>query len=201
MQRLRSVNLKKKILIIDGHPNENSFCAAIARAYAAGAKEGEIELRTLSLRNLKFELNLRQGYQKIQELEPDLIEAQNLIKWCEHLVVIYPIWWGSFPALLKGFLDRCLLPGFGFKYHSSGPFWDRLLSGRSARVIATSDAPAYYNLIVHFNAPVKIMKNMVLGFCGFKPVSTTVYGSIKTLNDAKKAKILKEVASLGRKGK
>ena len=99
--------MKKKILIIDGHPGENSFCAAIADAYAKGAQSPEIEVEVLSLRNLKFDLNLRHGYRKIQELESDLVEAQKKIKWCEHLVVIYPIWWGSMPALLKGFLDRC----------------------------------------------------------------------------------------------
>ncbi len=193
--------MKKKILIIDGHPDENSFCAAIAGAYAKGVQGDEVELQILALRNLKFDLNLRHGYRKIQELEPDLVEAQKKIKWCEHLVVIYPIWWGSMPALMKGFFDRCLLPGFGFKYHKEDPFWDRLLAGRSARVIVTSDAPALYNLIMYFNAPVIIMKKMILGFCGFKPVRTTVIGGVKNLSEKKRVKILKQISSLGRQGR
>jgi NAD(P)H dehydrogenase (quinone) len=192
--------VKNKILIIDGHPNENSFCAAIADAYTRGAQSAEIEVEVLSLRNLNFDLNLRHGYRKIQELEPDLVEAQKKIKWCEHLVVIYPIWWGSMPALLKGFLDRCWLPGFGFKYHEGDPFWDRLLAGRSARVIVTSDAPALYNLITYCNAPVIIMKKMILGFCGFKPVRTTVIGGVKNLSETKRAKLLNQISSLGRQG-
>ena len=192
--------MKKKILIIDGHPDKNSFCAAIAGAYTKGAQSGEIELQTLLLRNLKFDLNLRQGYRKIQELEPDLVEAQSKIKWCEHLVVIYPIWWGSMPALLKGFLDRCWLPGFGFKYREGNPLWDRLLAGRSARVIVTSDAPALYNLVAYFNAPVTIMKKMILGFCGFKPVRVTVIGGVKNISETKRAKILNRISSLGRHG-
>ncbi len=193
--------MKKKFLIFDGHPDENSFCAAIAGAYAKGVQGDEVELQILALRNLKFDLNLRHGYRKIQELEPDLVEAQKKIKWCEHLVVIYPIWWGSMPALMKGFFDRCLLPGFGFKYHEGDPFWDRLLAGRSARVIVTSDAPALYNLIMYFNAPVIIMKKMILGFCGFKPVRTTVIGGVKNLSEKKRVKILKQISSLGRQGR
>jgi NAD(P)H dehydrogenase (quinone) len=192
--------MKKKILIIDGHPNEASFCHALAGAYAKGAQASDFDVQTLSLRSLKFDINLQQGYRKIQELEPDLVKAQSLIKWCEHLVVIYPVWWGSMPALLKGFLDRCWLPGFAFKYHDKDPFWDRLLSGRSARIIVTSDAPALYNLIVNLNAPVRVMKNMVLGFCGFKPVKTTAIGSVKTLSEPKRLKILEDVISLGRQG-
>ncbi len=193
--------MKKKILIIDAHPNQNSFCSALAESYAKGAQSSDFEVQKLSLRNLKFEMNLRDGYRKIQELEPDLIEAQNKIKWCEHLVIVYPIWWGAMPALLKGFLDRCWLPGFAFKYHDKDIFWDRLLAGRSARIIVTSDAPTLYNLIMHFNAPVRIMKNMILGFCGFKPVRTTAIGSVKTLSEMKRRKVLDEVLALGQKGR
>lgn len=192
--------MKKKILILDGHPDESSFCRALVSAYAEGAKAASFDVQTLSLRSLAFDLNLRQGYTKIQELEPDLIAAQNMIKWCEHLVVIYPIWWGTMPALLKGFLDRCWLPGFAFKYHQNDPFWDRLLEGRSARIVVTSDAPTLYNLIVNLNSPVRIMKKMVLGFCGFKPVKTTAIGNVKNLNAAQRLKLIEDVRRLGNQG-
>jgi NAD(P)H dehydrogenase (quinone) len=192
--------MKKKILIIDGHPNETSFCHALAGAYAKGAQIAGFDVQMLSLRNLKFDLNLQQGYRQIQELEPDLIKAQNLIKWCEHLVIIYPVWWGTMPALLKGFLDRCWLPGFAFKYHDQDPFWDRLLTGRSARIIVTSDAPVLYNFIVNFNAPVRVMKNMILGFCGFKPIKTTSIGSVKNLDKKKLGDVLGQVEQLGHLG-
>jgi NAD(P)H dehydrogenase (quinone) len=192
--------MKKKILIIDGHPNEASFCHALAGAYAKGALASDFDVQTLSLRSLKFEINLQQGYRKIQDLEPDLVKAQGLIKWCEHLVVIYPVWWGSMPALLKGFLDRCWLPGFAFKYHEKDPFWDRLLTGRSARIIITSDAPILYNFIVNFNAPVRVMKNMILGFCGFKPIRTTSIGSITNLDKRKLGDVLGQVERLGHLG-
>lgn len=193
--------MRQKILIIDGHPSEESFCRALADAYLRGAEHAQIEVVKISLRDLRFDLNLKLGYKSIQDLEPDLIAAQEKIKWCEHLVFVYPIWWGSMPALMKGFIDRCWLPGFAFKYHKDDPFWDRLLEGRSARIIVTSDAPYFYNLLFYFNAPYLVMKKTILAFCGFKPVHVTAIGSVKNLTEAKRSKVLAEIEKLGKLGK
>ncbi len=133
-----------RILIVQGHPDTESFCSSLARSYQEGAQSAGHECRLLNVGELQFDSNLAHGYRQIQPLEPDLIKAQEWVKWCEHLVVIYPMWWGQMPALLKGFFDRCFLPGFAFKYHANDPFWDRLLKGRSAHMIVTSDAPVFY---------------------------------------------------------
>ena len=193
--------MTRKILIIDGNPNPESFGRALGDSYFLGAKEGHFDVIKVSLRDLKFDLNLRQGYSSIQELEPDLIDMQEKIKWCHHLVMVYPIWWGSMPALVKGFLDRCWLPGFAFKYHKNSPFWDRLLAGRTARIIVTSDAPSLYNVLVYFNAPVIIMKKTILGFCGFKPIHVTAIGSVKNLNISERKKNLDRARKLGLLGR
>ena len=131
-----------KITVIDGNPSEQSFTAGLVEKYIEGAKGSGHEVRRLNIRDLKFDPNLVEGYREIQELEPDLIKAQQDIQWCQHLVLAYPIWWGQMPALLKGFFDRALLPGFGFKYHKKGPWWDRLLAGRSARPAAQGRMPS-----------------------------------------------------------
>ncbi|MCB0405311.1 MAG: NAD(P)H-dependent oxidoreductase [Bdellovibrionales bacterium] len=191
----------KKILVIDANPNAESLCRALADSYVDGATRAGFDVQRLSLRELKFDLNLRHGYHEIQELEPDLSKSQELIRWCEHLVLIYPMWWGSLPALLKGFLDRCWLPGFAFKYHENDPFWDRLLKGRSARMIVTSDAPYFYNLVAYFNAPYRVTKKTILGFCGFKPVKLTAIGRVKNLSESEIKKAIKTVRKLGLRGK
>ena len=105
----------KRILFINGHPDGGSFNAALAEAYRKGAVETEAEVREIIVRELKFNPSLQYGYRKRTELEPDLLMAQECIRWAEHLVWIYPVWWGSLPALLKGFIDRVFLPGFAFK--------------------------------------------------------------------------------------
>jgi putative NADPH-quinone reductase len=73
-----------------------------------------------------------------------LINAQNDITWAEHLTLVYPIWWGGIPALLKGFFDRVFLPGFAFKYRKGSPFPDKLLKGRTAHLLVTMDTPPWY---------------------------------------------------------
>ncbi len=105
----------KKIALFNGHPDEDSFCAAISQSYLAGAEKSGASIRTINIRDLDFNPNLQFGYRKRTELEPDLLAAQEALKWADHLVWVYPVWWGSVSAIMKGFLDRVLLPGFAFK--------------------------------------------------------------------------------------
>jgi len=130
-----------RVLIICGHPAPDSFVAALCRQYAQGAEAGGHEVRQLTLSEMVFDPILR-GRTHEAPLEPCLIAAQESIRWCQHLVVAYPTWWGSMPALLKGFIDRTIQPGFGYKYREGSALWDRLLVGRSARVVVTMDAPS-----------------------------------------------------------
>lgn len=106
----------KKILIINGHPNKNSFNSSLVDAYKRGASTQPCEIKEINISDLKFNPNLEFGYQKRMELESDLLDAQQKISWAEHLVWVHPVWWGGLPALLKGFIDRVFLPGFAFKY-------------------------------------------------------------------------------------
>jgi NAD(P)H dehydrogenase (quinone) len=106
--------MKKKILVINGHPNSESFNFGIAAAYKAGAEESGAEVRSINIADLNFNPNLQFGYRKRTELEPDLLHAWEQILWADHLVWIHPVWWGGIPAIMKGFIDRLFLPGFCF---------------------------------------------------------------------------------------
>ena len=136
--------MSSRILVILGHPTNDSFCGALANSYVEGAKAAGNEVQLISLGTLSFDPVLHKGYATIQELEPDLVTAKTAITWAQHIVFVYPIWWGAMPALLKGFFDRVFLPGFAFKYRDGSVFWDRLLSGRSAHLIVTMDTPPWY---------------------------------------------------------
>lgn len=178
-----------RTLIILGHPDKNSFDKSLADAYEKGAKEKGGDVERINLIDLKFDLILRDCYKRPQVLEPDLVEAQRLIKWANHLVFIFPVWWSAPPALLKGFIDRVFLPGFAFQYRDNSHQWDKLLSGRSARLIMTSNASVAWLYLAYFHPAVNMMKKATLEFCGVSPVSVTSFGSIKNC-DEKKRKIL-----------
>ncbi len=168
-----------RTLIILGHPDKRSLCAAIADNYEKGAIEKGGEVVRLNLSDLNFNMNLKNGYRTVQNLEPDLIEAQQHVKWARHIVIIYPVWWGGVPAILKGFLDRAFLPGFAFKYRENSHNWDKLLTGKSARLIVTSDGPVWWLYLNYFHPAVNMMKKAVLEFSGVSPVNVTSFGSIK----------------------
>ncbi|MCX7748078.1 MAG: NAD(P)H-dependent oxidoreductase [Clostridia bacterium] len=189
----------KKILVILGHPDSQSFCGALAEAYAESAGYAGAQVQILRLGELKFDPVLWNGYNKRQELEPDLIKAQNSISWADHLVFVYPTWWAMIPSLLKGFLDRVLLPGFAYKSKDKSKTYSKLLSGRSAHLITTMDAPRWYYRLVTGQAGHKAMKKGVLQFCGIQPVRITEYTPINTASSEKRQKWLENVRLKGLK--
>jgi len=193
----------RRIYIIDGNPKESSLGRSLAKSYAEGAKEGGHEVRLAHLNELEYDPILHWGYKKIQELEPDLQRQQENIEWCDHWVIVAPVWWESTPALLKGFLDRVILPGFAFSFKSENaliPGWDKLLKGRSARVIYTHNTPQWYVRLVRKDPFWHALKDGTLEFCGIHPVRRTLF-NLKQASDATKEQWLEEVKTLGRNGK
>jgi NAD(P)H dehydrogenase (quinone) len=189
----------KKILIILGHPVKDTFSDKLTQAYIDGATRSGAEIKYLKLNQLKFDPNFSTGYRGNQELEPDLIMAQELISWAGHLVFFYPNWWSTFPALLKGFIDRTFLPGFAFKYGNGRKRPQKLLTGRSARLIVTMDNPPWYYRWVLKQPGHHAMKKGVLQFCGINPVRITTVGPVKVSTDKRRAKWIGQITRLGEK--
>ena len=189
----------KKILIINGHPNLDSFNFALTEAYRDGAKSAGAEVKEIVIAELQFNPNLQMGYQKRTELEPDLVDAIEKIKWADHLVWVHPVWWGGLPAITKGFIDRCFLPGITFQYRENSPWWDKLLTGKTARIITTLDSPAWFYKF-WFNQPsVNQLKKCTLEFCGIKPVKVSFVGPIKNSTVEKRNNELLKISRLGAK--
>ncbi len=187
----------KKILLINGHPDKESYNHALAEAYKKGASKSDAELREIQIRELDFNSNLQYGYRKRTELEPDLQKAQEHILWADHLVWIYPVWWGSVPAIMKGFLDRVLLPGFAFKHREGSPWWDRYLTGKTARLICTMDQPPWYYWFRYGSPSHKAMKKLTLQYCGVKKVKIISIGPIRNSSSKFREKWIKKIQSLG----
>lgn len=181
------------IYILLAHPDKVSFNGQIADALEKAALTAGHQVRRQNIGEMQFDPILWNGYSKIQELEPDLRQAQENIVWCNKWVIIYPVWWGSLPAIFKGFLDRTLLPGFAFLYHQKDPFWDKFLGGRSAHVITTSDAPAIWLWWQYSNSDIRAMRKATLEFCGIKPVKVTRIGRVKYLGPEERLKAIEGI--------
>jgi NAD(P)H dehydrogenase (quinone) len=189
----------KKILIINGHPDKESFCFSLAESYKKGALETRADLKEIIIRDLQFNPNLQFGYRQRTELEDDLLEAWEKIKWADHLVWVYPVWWGGFPAIMKGFIDRLFLPGLAFrKKEGSLIHWDKLLKGKTARIISTLDQPVWFYWLVNRQPSNNAMKKLVLQFCGVSPVKTTTFGPIRLSTQTYRQKCIQKVNRLGK---
>lgn len=191
--------MKKKVLIINGHPNKDSLNFGIAYAYKKGAEMAGAEIKEIIISELNFNPNLNYGYQKRTELEPDLIAAWEKIKWADHLVWIHPIWWGGLPAIMKGFIDRLFLPGFAFQYRENSIWWDKLLSGKTAHIITTLDQPSWYYWLIYGRPSINQLKKSTLQFCGINPVNVTYFGIIKNSTVEVRKKWLEKTEQLGKK--
>lgn len=188
---------KRRVLVILGHPDAGSFCSALAESYTAGAREAGREVRLLRLGDLDFNWNLRRGYQEVTPLEPDLEQAWEGIEWADHLAFVYPVWWGTMPALQKAFIDRVFLPGKAFRFREGSSFWDRLLAGRSARLITTMDTPAWYYRFIYGSPGTKAMKRMVLQFSGIRPVRVATFAPVRSSTAAKRSRWLEKARQTG----
>jgi NAD(P)H dehydrogenase (quinone) len=165
---------KKKIVILIGHPDSGATLSReIATVYKDAAKASGHTVKVFKLGDMDFDPILHKGYKTIQKLEPDLIKLQKAIEWCDHFVVIYPNWWSTMPALLKGMFDRMWLPGFAFNYYKGGVLghfnlWKRRMYGKTARVFVLSATQPFFIWML-FGDYTNEIKMGILWFSGFKP--------------------------------
>lgn len=191
----------KKTVIINGHPNKDSFNFGLAKAYKEGALETGTEIKEITIAELEFDPILHFGYQKRMELEPDLLKAWEMIQWADHLVWLHPVWWGGMPALMKGFLDRLFLPGLAYRYRENSVWWDKLLKGKTAHIITTLDQPGWYYRLFYGRPSINQLKKSTLEFCGVKPVKVTYVGIIRNSTEVQRNQWLQKIKELGRKQK
>lgn len=186
--------MAKKILVVLGQPQKQSYGAALMQSYVEGARGAGAQVRELYLGDLQFNAVAAGGP---APMEPDLVQAQDAIKWAEHLVFVYPTWWGTIPALLKGFVERVFAPGFAVNFRKNSLFWDKLLKGRSARLIVTLNTPSLIYRWVFGRPGHHTMKRTILGFCGVKPVRISEVGPINGSSDEKRKRWLDGMRVLG----
>lgn len=187
----------KNVLIINGHPDSESFNHALQNAYAEGAMSVGCNVEKITLSEINFSLNLQYGYRKRTDLEPDLLNAWEKIKQADHLVWIYPTWWSGMPAILKGFIDRVFLPGLAFEYQEKSPLPKQLLKGKTSEIITTMDSPVWYYKLVFKNAGVNMLKKGILEFCGVKNKRVTYLSVVKTSTPDKRSNWIDKVRKLG----
>lgn len=190
----------RKILVIDGHPDPEAdhFCHALARSYREGAEAGGHTVNLVRVADLDFPiLRSASGYDTapvpvaLQQVTDELLAA-------DHVVLIYPLWLGTLPALTKAFLEQVFHRDVAFEPAEEGKWPRGRLRGKSARVIVTMGMPALVYRFWYGGHSLKSLERNILKFIGFKPVRDTVFGMVEMVGDDKRKTWLKRVADLGR---
>lgn len=188
-----------RIAVILGHPVAGSFNAALADRYAEAAAQAGHEIRRITVGDLDMIPVNRTGFGAAEQ-EPDLIAARETLGWAEHWAIFWPLWLGDQPAVLKGFWERALIPGFAMEKVKGPPFYKPLLGGRSARVVVTMQMPVFVYRLLAGSRATRILRKQILEFIGVKPVRETIFGGVDAASDEKRAGWLARVAELGAGG-
>lgn len=188
------------ILLLDGNPKRDSFCGALADAYAEAATGTGHALRRLAVSELPVDLT-PPDYSHEGPPAPWIAAVQADLAWSHHLVLVAPMWWGGAPGALKAVFDQVLTPGFAFRYRRGSSLWDALLKGRSARVIITMDTPPWFFRLAYGGAYARQLKGQVLGFCGFRPVRFTLMGVVRRSGADQRQGWLEAARRLGAAGR
>jgi putative NADPH-quinone reductase len=178
---------KRRIALIQGHPDPAAghFCHALADAYERAAAEAGHEVRIVDVARLELPLLRNAQEWEWKPVPEPVAQAQRSIAWAEHLVIVFPLWLGDMPAVLKGFFEQVLRPGFAFGKAVSGRMPKKLLAGKSARIVVTMGMPALFYRVYYRAHSLKSLQRNVLGFCGVSPVRTTLIGMVEGRKEAR----------------
>lgn len=193
----------KKIFLLLGHPDRSGMCGELADAYERAARAAGHSVERMNIGEMRFDPVLHKGYRAIQEMEPDLVRFQHLLKDCDHFVIVHPVWWLGMPAILKGLFDRAWLPGSEFRYIKTKAgkrtiFWHRLMKGKTARVIVTSGTAPWLERLFPGSVNSQL-KWGILWFAGFR-VRTKWFGPAENVPENRKHGWIKIVEKYAKKG-
>lgn len=190
----------KKILVFLGNPTKDSYSGKLADSYEQGAREAGFEVERINIEDLRFDPILHQGYKEIQPLEPDLLNVQEKINWADHIVFVYPNWWVSMPAAMKGMFDRMWLPGFAFNFDRSTKKLIQRLKGKTARVIIIAGTHSPFMTWWKFGDYTNEISHGILGFAGIR-TEVTAFGPTEKVSANVLDHWTERVRIFGTKGK
>jgi NAD(P)H dehydrogenase (quinone) len=186
------------IVIIVGHARTKTYCEALGESYLRGAEAAGHEAKLFVTSKLSFDPILHEGFERVQPLEPDLKTAHDAMIEADHLAFIFPLWFGTLPAIFKGFLERILQPDW-IAQSKQGKH-PHVLKGKSARIILTMGMPAFVYRWWFGAHTLSMLKRNTLGNMGVRPVRSMIYGNIEGVGPERRQRWLKAIEKLGSRG-
>lgn len=172
--------MTKRIAIIQGHPDPEGghFCHALAESYRAGAEAAGHVANIIDTAAMDLPYIRNQAQWKAPPTDEAVLRMQAIVGEADHLVIIYPLWLGDMPAILKSALEHLSCGGFVMAIDEGG-HWQQKLKGKSARVVVTMGMPALVYRLYFLSHSLKSLERNILRFAGMKPVRTTLMGRVE----------------------
>ncbi len=191
--------MAKTVVIIQGHPDPagGHLCHALADAYAEGAIKAGHGVTRIDIAQMDFPFLQDQGEFESGIVPPSLAAAHDALLAAQHIVLIFPLWLGTMPAIVKAFLEQMIRPGIAFAYQASG-FPKKLLAGRSARIVVTMAMPAFAYRWFYLSHGIRGLKRNIFKFVGIKPVRETFLGAVQSASATRRQHWLDQMKALGR---
>jgi len=155
------------VALVVAHPDPGSFNHAIAAAALAALKRSGHDVTVLDLYEEEFRpamsLDERLAYHGDRPILDPMVERHaGIVQEAEVLVFVYPTWWSTMPAILKGWLERVLVPGVGFVFDEKQRVRPGLTHVRRIVGISTYGAPRWYVHAIHDNGRRTLMRALRL---------------------------------------
>ena len=191
--------MARNILILDGHPDpaDGRLVHALADAYKQGAEQSKHAVQVVRLADLTFPLLRSQADYEQGEPVEAVRQVQHLMEWATHVVIFYPLWLGSMPAMLKALLEQMLRPGFAFSTLKLGRWPVKYMSGKSARIVVTMGMPGFWYRWYFRAHSLRSLQRNILKFVGFRRVRATIIGSAGSMTRAQREAWLQNLRHLG----
>jgi putative NADPH-quinone reductase len=194
-----------RLLVVIGTPLPATLTHSLAAAHIEAARAAGADVRVIDLANdpipghptSRAQLHVPRTDDDVP-LDPDVAAYLDDVRWADRIILVFPQWWGTYPAALKAFIDRVFLSGAAFRYRERSPISERLLAGRTARIIMTMDSPRWWNRLAYRNAAETSLKNAILRFCGLRTVGITRFTPVRFSDEPARARWVAEAARLGR---
>jgi len=187
------------VLIAHPDPEPERLCRRLANAYVEGAHSAGHNIRVRDLARIEFPLLRTAEEFSSGKVPAELKDAAEDLKWAEHILIIFPLWLGTMPALLKAFLEQVMRPGVAFAYPEAGEkgLPKKLLKGRSAHVVVTMGMPSFLYRLWYRSHGLAGLRRSILNFVGISPVRETLLGNVSGTSDDTRRKWIEKMRGLG----
>lgn len=192
----------KRIAIIQGHPDASPqrYCRQLQERYTSAAKAAGHQIDVIDVAGMDIAFLRSKSAFETELAPPDIQKAQEILRLADHLLIIFPLWLGDMPAMLKAFFEQTFRPGFAYRGGMADGKFELLLKNKSAHVVVTMGMPAIIYRLYFGAHGVKNLRRNILRFSGITPVRESLIGLIENENPKLRTKWLARFEVFGCQG-